>query len=603
MTRGSDPAIAALLREGGFSALAQEARDRLAELATLEAIPAGEWLFRAGEMTDACYVVETGSFEVVTEATEHDQEGGVLRVLSRGATLGELGVLAGTPRSASVRARRDATVVRIDAARFAELLDHPAFAAAQIKSLAAELQASRAIEPGALDTARLVTVVPAAANLSSGEVVARLAELIGASARCTVIGPEAEEDQVAEDAFEIRRRLATRVAEAERSADIVLLDAEPADGDPESGEAWTAACARQGDRVVVVADSDAEPPQLPVADGVLVDVVFCGPRPPLPLLQRWLDALSPRAHWFVSDPPRFDGLEREARALLGRSTALVLSGGGARAFAAIGVVMELRAAGIAIDRFGGTSGGAYVGGLAARGMEPEAMRDLVREQFVERNPLGDLTVPVVAVTRGQNARAMVRASFGDLQAEELETRLFAVSVDLLTGDEVVLDRGPLYMIIGASMSVPGMLPPLPYRDWLLLDGGVVNNFPVDEMLAVADGPVIAVDVSAGYRPRETRTRSARPGLEPAGRGLRRLVTGHEQVLPGIREVLGASMDMRGVIASAVQPLAADLLIRPPVTDMGIFEWERLDDVIESGREAARAALEANPELVAGLASS
>ncbi len=596
MTGRGDPGIASLLREGRFASLPPEAHDRLAAEATRESIPAGELLFSAGDPTGACYVVETGSFEVLAEPDAR-----VLRVLSRGAALGELGVLAGASRSASVRARRDATVIRIDAAQFTDLLEHPAFAAAQIRALATELQASRPMESGTRDAARLIAVVPGSDGAPSTAVAARLAELLAGRVRCTVISPEPGAE--ADDPFELPRRLAARVAEAERAADLVLLDA----GGDGGGEAWTAACTRQGDRLVVVVDApEAAPPEVPIEQGVPIDIVFCGARPTLRALGRWLDALAPRAHWFASAGPRFTGLEREARSLAGRSVALVLSGGGARAFSAIGIVDELRQAGVVPDRLGGTSAGAYVGGLVARGLGTDQMIELVRAEFVQRNPLGDLTVPIVAVTRGQRAQAMVRSSFGDLHAEQLEARFFAVSVDILTGDEVVLHRGPLHTIVGASMSVPGVLPPVPYRDWMLLDGGIVNNFPVEEMLSVADGPVVAIDVSAGYRRRSRPSTSAsgRPAsLEPVGRRMRRLVTGSEQPLPGIRDVLGASMDLRGVIASSIQPAAVtELLIRPDASDIGIFEWDRIEEAIARGRVAARAAIEADPERVAAMAA-
>jgi len=588
-----DPAVAALLRESEhFASLSEEARDRLADAATLESVPAGEWLFRAGDVTDACYVIETGSVQVVGEPNA-GAEPPVLRVLSRGSVFGELGVLTGAPRSASVRARRDATVARIGAAEFAALLREPEFATALTGRLAAELQVSEAIEREMSGPARLVVIVSAWDGGHTSDLGRRLAELVSRHVRCVAIGPEDDEAH-AEDPFELRRGLARRVAEAERGADIVLLDATT------GGEAWVAACIRQGDRIVVVTDgAQPEPPRLPLAEGTTVDLVLCGGRPAPAVLHRWRRVLRPRTHWFVAGPPGFDGLEREARCLAGRSVAVVLSGGGARGCAHIGVIDELRRQRVEIDHICGTSAGAYVAAMAAQGIDAAAMRDQTWRWSVEHKVLGDFTVPLVAITRGQRLLAMTANSFGRLRAEELPIRFFATAVDIDTGEEVVLDEGPLDRIVAASMSIPGIVPPVSLDGHELFDGGIIDNIPIRAMRSRADGPVIAVDVSAGFRMH--RRPSYIPGLIPPAlvRGARRKLTGSAEPLPDIRSMLGRAMLLRGTIASEIRPRSVELAIRPSVADVSLFDWGRIDSAIEAGRAAAREALAQRPELSAG----
>src|SRR3954447_3209847 len=122
-----------------FTGLPPEAVDELARRGQRRELVAGEWLLREGEVSDCLYLVRSGRLEVVRETG-----GAVLRSLGPGAALGELGVLAGSPRSASVRARRDSVVLRVAGDAFLDLLgERPELALAPTRRLASQLQASR----------------------------------------------------------------------------------------------------------------------------------------------------------------------------------------------------------------------------------------------------------------------------------------------------------------------------------------------------------------------------------------------------------------------------------------------------------------------------
>ena len=139
VTTADDTAVvtAALKEQSAFGELPAKAIKELAATATVVRVSRGEWLFRAGEPADSFFVVDTGSFEVLDDS---DGDERILRTLSRGAVVGELATLAQSPRSASVRARRDATVVRIEAAALRTgLLDDAHFSRAVIRSLAIQL--------------------------------------------------------------------------------------------------------------------------------------------------------------------------------------------------------------------------------------------------------------------------------------------------------------------------------------------------------------------------------------------------------------------------------------------------------------------------------
>jgi predicted acylesterase/phospholipase RssA len=163
---------------------------------------------------------------------------------------------------------------------------------------------------------------------------------------------------------------------------------------------------------------------------------------------------------------------------------------------------------------------------------------------------------------------MVERVFGSARVEELDRELFTVSCDLVSGDLVVHRRGRVADAVAASMSLPGVLPPVPRDGRLLVDGGVLNNLPVQEMAVTGEGPVIAVDVTAQFG-------------DPSGAGEH----------PRLKEVLVRAISLGGVDAVNAARSAADLLITPDVGDVGMLDFRQHDRVIEAGRRAAREAIE------------
>src|SRR5262245_20468598 len=178
-----------------------------------------------------------------------------------------------------------------------------------------------------------------------------------------------------------------------------------------------------------------------------------------------------------------------------RGVSLVLSGGGARSFAHIGVLRALEEARIPIAQVGGTSGGALIAAQVALGWDAEKIRQTMRRYFVERGSQLDYVLPVVSLADGKHLRRMLEEIFGERRIEDLPRRFFCVSCNLNRAELVVHEAGLLRKAVSASNSVPGLLPPVAAEGELLVDGGILNNLPVDVMRRYAPGQVWAVDVS------------------------------------------------------------------------------------------------------------
>jgi predicted acylesterase/phospholipase RssA/CRP-like cAMP-binding protein len=555
-------------------------------------IKAGDWLFRQGDPGDSLYVVLTGRLEIVLES---GPESKVIRVLGRGASVGELALLTESPRSASVRARRDSELLLVTREHFSNLLEQrPEFAAGLTRVLGGQLRDVRhaGIEPDPVPST--ITVVGLCPGLPVRDIGSYLALLLsqyhpvlGLDDRRAAEAATGEEDADAAYAHMLDR--------AEREHEQVVLVAPVAD----VADSWSAFSVRAADRLIGVCRGRDAPPEgiadirrlqgcdlVMASDGHEADA----------RLDAWVKAVSPRSVRLVPEAGgHAPGVESLARRLAGRSVGLVLSGGGARAFSHVGVIAGLLEAGVQVDRVAGCSGGAWVGAQFALGRSAEEIRHHCYEEFVKRNPLNDYTLPLVALTRSLKGNAMMERVFGDVRFEELEREFFCVSCDMISSELVVHRRGRLWPAVAASMTLPGYLPPKSIDGRLLLDGGVLNNLPVDVMAASGEGPLIASDVSARYQPPAMRpSRGRRPRTAKLAARLRRWVVGTDVLLPGFGETVVRSILLGSIDTAEVAQRYADVVIEPAVAGVGLLEWDRMDDMIDAGRRAAEEALEKAP---------
>jgi len=265
---------------------------------------------------------------------------------------------------------------------------------------------------------------------------------------------------------------------------------------------------------------------------------------------------------------------------------LVLSGGGARGFAHIGVILELQRAGIVPDFIVGTSIGAIVGGFYAVGQDLSRLARVL--SVLDLNRLFGLNPSY----RKLLERAVVQSLLGHLRGhwpsddeyrrlarfreflwlfckgrrfEELERPLVAVATDLLGPGEVIIREGPLHEGILASAALPGILPPVRWNGKLLVDGGAVNNFPVD--VAAEEGDVVLGVLLSSYVPQEPKS--------PADLILQTYyVTSHELLVAKLaraRERLGERL----------------LVVHPQVEEIGVLEFDRAEEAMAAGRRAAK----------------
>ena len=269
---------------------------------------------------------------------------------------------------------------------------------------------------------------------------------------------------------------------------------------------------------------------------------------------------------------------------------LVLSGGGAKGLAHIGALKVLDEAGIQVDYIGGTSMGAIVGALYASGYSAQELDSIFRvtnfteliqdnvprsaKNFYEKDdseryalslPFTNFNVSFPqAISGGQNIyNELVRLLFHVKDVQDfsrLPTPFLCIATNVETGEEVLLNRGYLPEAIMASGTFPSLFEPSEIEGEVLIDGGVVNNYPIDEIKAMGADIIIGVDVQHGLSTRES--------LESA------------------TEILLQINNYRTVKDMKKKAQQTDIYIRPEIDDFSVIDFDRSVEIIESGEEAA-----------------
>jgi NTE family protein len=258
------------------------------------------------------------------------------------------------------------------------------------------------------------------------------------------------------------------------------------------------------------------------------------------------------------------------------------------------VLEELSSAGVRFDRVAGVSLGSLVAATAAMGLDVQEICEVFERAFVANNPTRDYTVPAFSLLRGTKARRLLTEVFEDRHIEELPLRFFCLSCDLVGRETVIHRTGPVVDAVYPSFAIPGVFPPVATDGGgLLVDGGVLDNLPVATMARAGEGPVIAVDVTGGIAPFQ---RARRPGIARIAGRVRRALTGREAEIPGLPETLVRTLMVGSVDTVTAARVHADLVITPQVDGVGLLEWGAINRVREQGREAARQALAADPDL-------
>ncbi len=289
------------------------------------------------------------------------------------------------------------------------------------------------------------------------------------------------------------------------------------------------------------------------------------------------------------------GLRRLARHLNGTSRGLCLGGGGARAFAHVGVIEVLEREGIDFDAVAGTSMGAIIGAWACMGHDAHELREGLRDILPTSEAILDKTLPLVSFFRGRRLNGAILRGFGRSRFEDLELPFYCNGADLNSGRQILFESGFLATALRASVSLPGVFPPLALGNMKLIDGGVINNLPGDILRERGHSVVIGVNVTP-LEDENSATTTVRRRRGPFGflRGLLDYLS-----LPPILNIVYRSITMEGRELIRFRMDDFDQVLEPNVTEFGLFDFHRIDEIIERGRREAELHLDTIREVLRG----
>jgi len=554
---------AALLREvlhAELGGLEPGVWEKLLPAIRWKELSAGEILFREGDSADAMYVVVSGRLRATRE---NDGETRTVGDIGRGETVGEMALLTGDVRSATVHALRDCVLAGLDRPTFNEL----ARTCPQTVIHVAKVQfdrIQRANRPRSLEKQRLsVAVLAVDPSCDARAIASELEEEIRARGYSVALA----EARQAPEAADRRRALAIWLNEKEAATTHLVMAGEPAD------ETWNRQILRSADAVLLLSRPGhlpAPPPGL-LPDSlrrILLVLHPDGSVPPRGTADA-AAACQAASRFHLRENSREDWA-RLGRWLTGRAVGIALAGGGARSFAHLGVIRALHEHGIPLDTAAGTS----LGAIVASGISLDLPLDDLMERFrvmVKANPTKNdyRLIPRNSLLSGRKLDRLLPHLLPDIDIQDCWKGFSCVSANITNPGANVHQSGSLIKALRATVSIPGVFPPAQTANGdLLVDGGVVNNLPADILQQAGAGRIIACDQGGSAR-----------GQDGAPDD------------PNAIGIIMRSVILHSRISGRYWRSAADLYVEAPVSDISLLEWDRFDLAIQRGYDEARRRLE------------
>jgi NTE family protein len=569
-------------------------------------VPGGQTLMTQGDAGDAMYLVLSGRLRAYVNDENGTPRTG--REMGRGQIIGEMSLITGQPRRATVVTIRDSVLVRLGKSAFDGLLaTSPQLAMVITRQIIEHLQAGP--ERGRASRPVTIGMIPVSSGVDVRAFAERLAaHLAGLGRACVIAAADIDMDLDASgiadrDVADVgaSRRIALHLNEIEAAHDFVLLV-----GD-DGPTPWTQRCCSGADEILLLADAEQPPVLHPTETQYLMQRTGRSEAAEVLVLLHPADRLCPRGTraWLARRPVADHlHLRHELDADIGRlariqshtAIGLVLAGGGARGLAHLGVYQALRERGIEIDFVGGTSIGAVMATLVASDRSLPDITAIARKSF-SVNPTRDFNfVPMLSLIKGRRLRGIIEHALTELlgfdaEIEDLWKNYYCVASNYSQASEKVLRSGNLGRAMRASIAIPGALPPVLHDGDLLCDGGTFNNFPVDVMRRMRGvGTVIGVDLNT-RKPRQIDADEI-PGSWALLRDRLRPYARRRHRFPSLVAYL---MNVQILYSASRQSHArklTDVYLNPPLERVGLMQWDKFEEIVQQGYAHAIAMLDA-----------
>lgn len=536
----------------------------------------GEYLIRQDALLDAVYLVVSGRLQAILE--EENKEDRVVAIIGPDETVGELSLISHKKTLTSVRALHDTVLKKFSKDRFKELLDqNRSIEMALMNELVDRLQKTVRAK-NYRNKPKTIVVIPAGGDLTCYlRFAQRLTEILSERGKAIFID-SIETTNYSENFEKIKE---------ENEFVVLSLSLEPDD--------WSRRYLAEADHVYLVADSQSPFNLNSVEEEInqenllasveTVELVLVHPSATRVAkgTSLWLELRKTSGYHHLR-LEEYDDFKRVIRFLLGEQVAVVLGGGGAKGMAHFGVLRALRECKIPIDMIAGTSAGSFVGALCAMGFTSDEQLDFGR-RLSQDYKLKKYTLPWISLIDTREYEKALNDFFQDYGVEDLFIRYFCVSCNLNHAKKVIHDRNLIRDAVRASTSVPGLFAPFLYRNELLIDGGVMDNLPVEEVRKRGASIIIAVDVVPASDLKISENIESMPsGWSLLWQKLKR--SGKFLALPNIGEILMRTLMLNSVNRRAESESFADLILYPPLDNIKMLDFSKLESVAKLGYDHA-----------------
>ncbi len=572
-----------------FQSLPKRRFIALARQFTSVSIQSGDVLLREGDLGNSLYIVHTGRLLALKSGGDSDC---ILGEMVKGDMIGELALFTQQPRAATVLAIRDSVLWQLTKEQFDLFFQKnaayimPMVSAAILRLLKPPVPRTSAL--------RALALMPAGHSPLDEQLISALIPHLAAFGSVllithTLLKQHFNALDLASNQYK-DSRITQWLNVQEQHYAYIFYVVDSADS------AWSRLCLRQADKIILIAQSEDNVDLAPLEHELFakkesryqpaVELFLFHPAHIIipSNTTRWLNERAVKAFHIKKESD--NELKRMARLILNSGTGLVLSGGGARSLAHIGVYKALCELNIPIDYIGGTSMGAVIAAAIAMNFSIEHIIELINKHVVFNKKLNDYTLPNISLLGGEGWLNAYKNVFSEQTCiEDLWKSFFCIASNFTMHKVEVLDKGLLYKAIRASTSLPGIVPPISNaNNELLIDGGIFNNLPVDVMRDFArPKKLIAVRVA----PFSSIHAQIPDGIAS---GFKRyfpfLNRGADPILPNISEIITGSIVLCSNEYERYQLTKADNVLDIDVSTFGLLDFSKLPQLVELGYQAA-----------------
>lgn len=553
---------------------------------TLE-LDAGDTLFRQGDTDNSLYIVLTGRCRAL--AVQDDGKLHALGDIGAGEPIGEFALFLGEVRSATVVAIRKSVVLQLSEKEYLNIVArYPRFSTQLTQFIVKRLRRN-ALQQHLEVAAKNIAVI----NLQADQDISVYTDAIKARFESLQFPIQVLDEHSPQSHLD-QHAMYNSLEENEGLNFLVCND---------QNLHWSRQCIIYADLIVLATDYNADPSirdierQLQLYDKNILNkkiyllLLHPADAPNPQNTQRWLQhrTIDLHLHYRMHHGP---DIRRFARIISNRAVGLVLGGGGTKGFAHFGVLKALAEAGIEIDFLGGTSAGAVYGLTSSFCDFDQTKIDYCCQEGVRGKIVqGDFTIPFVSIMSGKKVRNYLQRMLGDTHLEDFWVNSYCVSTNYSNASSHVHQRGLAWKQILASMSIPGVFPPVVINNQLHVDGAVVDNLPIETMYEFPVKHVIAISL--------TKLKSRNVEFEEmpsAATLLWQKITGRKKYrIPDIGSILINSLTLNSRQKQEIRKSGVDLYVELDLKGVGMLDGKRWKEIMQRGYEQMQQTLQQVPQ--------